>query len=160
MLNVFIVEDELESLELLKSLIDANSSAKVIGSTCNPDNATRLISSLNPDVVFLDIKMPGKSGFDILDEIIKTPLINPYIVFTTAFDEYAIRAFDYAAIDYLLKPIDPLRLNKAIERCISNIKKDNRLNAKTLMGIFDKLIFRNLSGLVIIDTVEIVCIKA
>ena len=63
---------------------------------------------MNPILYFLDIKMPGKDGFEILDELSGLVKVNPYIVFTTAYDEFAMKAFEYAAFDYLLKPIDPL----------------------------------------------------
>jgi two-component system LytT family response regulator len=159
-LKAVIVEDERESLELIKDLIDSGGKAKVIGSTSNPDEAVSLISTLEPDIVFLDIKMPGKSGFDILDELSRLAKVTPYIVFTTAYDEFAVKAFEYAAFDYLLKPIDPSRLSTSIIRCSLGKKTGSAQNSELLRTIMKKLIYRNISGIVIIDPSEVVYVEA
>lgn len=158
-LTVVIVEDESESLQLLESLIISMGGIKVTGSTSNPDEAAGLIVSLNPDLVFLDVKMPGKNGFEVLDELINLKSVNPFIVFTTAHDEFAVRAFEYAAFDYLLKPIDPERLSATIARYREN-KKDAGQNAGLLLDIHKKLIYRSSSGIIIIDPADIVYIEA
>lgn len=160
LLRAVIVEDETESLNLLNNLIISNGIAEVTGSVTDPAKAVNLILSNDPDVVFLDIKMPGKSGFDVLDDLRKIKAVNPYIVFTTAFDEYAIKAFDYAAFDYLLKPIEPGRLNETLLRCIDNKKSGHVQQADLLLDSYKKLIFRNISGVVFIDPSEVICIKA
>src|SRR5664279_5045193 len=137
-LTVVIVEDESESLQLLESLIISMGGIKVTGSTSNPDEAAGLIVSLNPDLVFLDVKMPGKNGFEVLDELLNFKSVNPFIVFTTAHDEFAVRAFEYAAFDYLLKPIDPERLSATISRYRENKKTDSGQNAGLLLDIHKK----------------------
>lgn len=159
-LKAVIVEDEQESLDLLKDLIDSTEKARVIGSTPNPDEAVNLISSLEPDIVFLDIKMPGKSGFEILDELSRLKKVNPFIVFTTAYDEFAVKAFEYAAFDYLLKPIDPNRLLNTIMRCYSGKRTGSEQKNGLLKDIMKKLIYRNISGIVIIDPSEVVYVEA
>ena len=111
-----IIEDEPEALNLLQSLLTENGLARVTGSATDPFQAVGLISSLNPDIVFLDIKMPGKSGFDILDELNSKNIDHPFIVFTTAYDEYAIEAFKVNSIDYLLKPIKTEDMKRALEK--------------------------------------------
>lgn len=92
-----IVEDEPEALDLLAGLLEATGEATVVASTTNPLEAVDLLLLHDPEILFLDIKMPGMSGFDIINEINRLTTLNPRIVFTTAHDEYAIRAFDSAA---------------------------------------------------------------
>ena len=155
-----IIEDEPEALNLLQSLLTVKGLARVTGSATDPFQAVGLISSLNPDIVFLDIKMPGKSGFDILDELNSKNIDHPFIVFTTAYDEYAIRAFEYAAFDYLLKPVEPGRLSETVQRCREmDIQKEKQKNL-LLAESHKKLLFRNVSGFVIIDPDDIVYIEA
>ena len=155
-----IIEDEPEALNLLQSLLTVKGLARVTGSATDPFQAVGLISSLNPDIVFLDIKMPGKSGFDILDELNSKNIDHPFIVFTTAYDEYAIRAFEYAAFDYLLKPVEPGRLSETVQRCREmDIQKEKQKNF-LLAESHKKLLFRNVSGFVIIDPDDIVYIEA
>lgn len=155
-----IIEDEEESLLLLQNLIKSTGLASVEASTTNPRNAVNLIIRHQPDVVFLDIKMPGRNGFEVLDDLKKIRTVNPYIVFTTAYDEYAIRAFEYAAFDYLLKPVDLKRLSDTLLRVISNPRGGSVQNAGLLLENYKKLIYKNISGTVIIDPSEIVFIKA
>jgi two-component system, LytTR family, response regulator len=159
-LSAVIIEDEEESLQLLYNLIQANGLAEVSGSTNEPGEAIDLIISLNPDILFLDIKMPGISGFDILDNLRKLKSVNPYIVFTTAFNEFAVKAFEYAAFDYLLKPVDPRRLADTILRCRDSRKSGHKQQADLLLSSYKKLIFRNTSGVVFIEPAEIVYIEA
>jgi two-component system LytT family response regulator len=159
-LKAVIVEDEQKSLDLLSDLIDSNGNARVTGSTSNPEEAIDLILSIKPDMVFLDIKMPGKSGFEILDDLYRSKLINPFIVFTTAYDEFAVRAFEYAAFDYLLKPIDPDRLATTILRCTAMKQSGPVQKPELLKEVLRKLIYRNISGIVIIDPYEVVYVEA
>jgi len=159
-LKAVIIEDEIESRNLLQDLLKTNGHAKVIGSTTDPNKAVNLILSANPDIVFLDIKMPGKSGFDILDELQNLKSSYPYIVFVTAYDEFAIRAFEYAAFDYLLKPVEPKRLNDTIMRCLTNKISDRNQRTDLLLESHKKLFFRNVSGIVIIDPEDILYIEA
>lgn len=155
-----IIEDEPEALNLLHNLLTGNGLARVTGSTTDPFKAVGLISSLNPDIVFLDIKMPGKSGFDILDDLTRMNIEQPLVVFTTAYDEYAIRAFEYAAFDYLLKPVEPRRLNETVQRCRDRNIQREKQKSILLAETHKKLLFRNVSGFVIIDPAEIVYIEA
>jgi len=159
-LKALIVEDEQKSLDLLKDLIDSHSNIKVIGSTSNPGEALDLIVSLKPDIVFLDIKMPGKSGFEILDDLSHVVSHNPFIVFTTAYDEFAVKAFEYTAFDYLLKPIDPDRLAATIMRCIAMRSNGSVQKPELLRDVLRKLIYRNISGIVIIEPSEVVYVEA
>lgn len=159
-ISAVIIEDEEESLQLLSNLIKKTGLAEVSGSTTEPSEALDLIIKLNPEIVFLDIKMPGMSGFDILDKLNKLRSVNPYIVFTTAFNEYAVKAFEYAAFDYLLKPVDPKRLADTILRCIDSMNSGQKQQTDLLLNSYKKLIFRNTSGVVFIEPSEIVYIEA
>jgi two-component system, LytTR family, response regulator len=159
-LTAVIIEDERESLQLLEGLITSNGNARVTGSTSNPLDAVDLITSLNPDIVFLDVKMPVRNGFDVLDDLSRVKSVNARIVFTTAYDEFAVRAFEYAAFDYLLKPIEPERLAATLERCIANGKEPPGQKPNVLLDIQKKLVYRSVSGLVIIDPAEVIYIEA
>lgn len=107
-----IVDDEKFAREDLKNVIAEFSSIKIVGEAGNVSDAAKLISAVSPDLVFLDIKMKGEIGFELLGKI------NPgvKIIFVTAFDEYAVRAFEVNALDYLLKPVNPDRLKLTLEK--------------------------------------------
>ncbi len=111
-LNVLVIDDERLARKDLISLLGAYANITVVGEADDVPSAVKAIHRLNPDVIFLDIQMPGDSGFDLLE---KTE-VEAQIIFVTAYDEYAIRAFEVNALDYLLKPVNPDRLAKALER--------------------------------------------
>ncbi len=159
-LTAVIIEDEQKSLELLRDLINSNGGVRVTGYTTNPDEAIGLIEELKPDILFLDIRMPGMNGFDILDGLSELKSSAPAIVFTTAFDEFAVRAFEYAAFDYLLKPIDPGRLTLTINRCLALKQSGSNQQPQLLKEVLNKLIYRNVSGIIIIDPSELVYVEA
>lgn len=160
MLKAVIIEDEEESLQLLYNLIVSNGNAEVVGSESDPDKAIDLIVSSDPDILFLDIKMPGKNGFEILDDLKKIKSVNPYIIFTTAYNEFALKAFEYSAFDYLLKPVEPQRLNETILRCIDSRNTGKLQKTEILLDTYKKLMFRNISGIVFIAPSEIIYIEA
>lgn len=159
-IKTMIVEDEQESLDLLASLIEATGIATVIASTSDPTTAADLIIKNDPDILFLDIRMPWVSGFDILNDLKERKKVNPHVVFTTAHDEYAIKAFDYAAFDYLLKPIDPERLMETFRRFNNTGRKDSLDRASRLFDNEKVLIFRGVTGVAFIDPSEVVFITA
>jgi len=111
-LSALIVDDERLARKDLISLLKAHDQVAVVGEADDVPSAVRAIEKLNPDVIFLDIQMPGDSGFDLLERVD----VEARIIFVTAYDEYAIRAFEVNALDYLLKPVHPDRLAKALER--------------------------------------------
>ena len=110
--NAIIVDDERLARNALKSLLEEEEEVEIIGEADNIKSAAILIEKTDPDVVFLDIQMQGESGFDLLDKI----PAKVKIIFVTAFDEYALRAFEVNALDYLMKPVTPVRLRSCIER--------------------------------------------
>lgn len=125
-LSALIVDDErLSRIELI-SMLKHFENIYVIGEADNVDLAIKQIEEHKPDLVFLDIQMPGKSGFDLLDEI----EVEAKIIFVTAYDEYAIRAFEVNALDYLPKPVSQERLTKTVERIINNDPNKNLIAKK------------------------------
>jgi two-component system LytT family response regulator len=114
MLNTLIVDDEALARRGLKHRLHSASDVHVIGEARNGREAVELIRKHVPDLVFLDIQMPGMDGFDVIRALAHDEL--PAIVFVTAFDEFAIKAFDANAVDYILKPIEDERLKQALDR--------------------------------------------
>ena len=127
-MNVLIIEDEELTAERLADLLDSHTQLNVVSILYSVRSATDwLKSNPAPDLIFLDIQLGDGSGFDILDQL----TIFPKIVFTTAFDQYAIEAFKYNSIDYLLKPIKPDELTSAIQKAQ---KVDNLQNIPGLIA--------------------------
>ncbi len=120
-IKAIIVDDERLARTELKKLLQEFSDVLVIDEAANVDEGIEKIETLNPDLIFLDIQMPGKTGFDLLAELDKAP----HVIFTTAYDEYALKAFDVNALDYLLKPIEPKRLSDAIHKLQYEMSKEN-----------------------------------
>lgn len=114
MLNVIIVDDEPLARENLHCLLRLDEKIQVVAECSNAIEAIKAIHKLKPDVVFLDIQMPRISGIEMLSML--DPDMMPHIIFITAYEEYAIKAFEEQAFDYLLKPIEPIRLNKTLQR--------------------------------------------
>ena len=115
--RVVIIDDERLARKELRSLLADYSDLEIVGEAENVKTAVALIRSTEPDVIFLDIQMPGASGFQLLEQI--EPSIK--VIFVTAFDAYAIRAFEVNALDYLLKPINPVRLAAALARLANHL---------------------------------------
>ncbi len=114
-MKAIVVEDSRLAREGLVKMLQAYNSLEVVGSADHPSSALALIQQHQPDIIFLDIHMPGESGFDLLEKLDYMPKV----IFTTAYSEYAIRSFDYNTIDYLLKPISDERLKIAIDKLIN-----------------------------------------
>ncbi|HTL09258.1 MAG TPA: response regulator [Chitinophagaceae bacterium] len=126
MIRAIIIDDErLARNELRKLLIDFPE-IEVVAEGANANEGLEKIETINPDLVFLDIQMPGKTGFDMLAELDKAP----HVIFTTAYDEYALKAFEVNALDYLLKPVEPGRLADAIQKLHIQEEKEQTLNGE------------------------------
>ncbi len=121
-MRVLIVDDEMLARSILSEHLTKIPGIEIAGQAANGFEAVKLAEELNPDLIFLDIQMPKLSGFEVLELLGERA---PAVIFTTAFDEYALRAFEVHAVDYLLKPVEPARLNAAVERA------RERLRAKT-----------------------------
>jgi len=114
-LSVLIVDDERLAREQLRGLLKKHWNIRIAGEARNIDEAERMIADARPNLVFLDIQMPGGSGFDLLERL-EDP---PPVIFVTAYDTFAIRAFEVNALDYLVKPVDPERLEGSLRRVAS-----------------------------------------
>ena len=131
-MKALIVDDERLARTELKRLLTPFKDVNVIGEAVNADDALEKIAELKPDLIFLDIQMPGKTGFEMLEELDSVPTV----IFVTAYDEYALKAFEYNALDYLLKPIEPKRLEETINKLIEKSRKKTvkELDKDTLSG--------------------------
>ncbi|MDX6188948.1 LytTR family DNA-binding domain-containing protein [Flavobacterium sp. Fl-318] len=155
-IKVIIVDDERSSREELKRALKIYEDFILIGEAENADDAKDLIETEMPDLIFLDIQMPEKSGFDLLESLDNAPAV----LFTTAYNEYAVQAFEVNALDYLLKPIREERFAKAIEKIRNTIKQKSDLsNAVTSdQKIFikdgEKRFFIQLDEIYLIESLE------
>jgi two-component system LytT family response regulator len=113
-----IVDDEKLARDLLREYIQQIPDLEILGEASKGKEAVEVIDKLTPDLIFLDVQMPGMNGFDVLDEINH----DPYVIFCTAYDQYALKAFEKNAVDYILKPLDQERFKLGVERAISRMK--------------------------------------
>ncbi|OQY10326.1 MAG: hypothetical protein B6I29_01680 [Marinitoga sp. 4572_148] len=130
MIKCVIIEDEEHSLKRLKKMLINFKDIELIGEAMNGDSGINIIEEKRPDLIFLDINMPGKNGFEILKSLSYEPLV----IFVTAYQEHAIKAFEENAVDYLLKPFDLKRLKESIKRVI---ERKQILNRKLVEKISD-----------------------
>lgn len=126
-IKAIIIDDERLARNELKKLLQQHSDISIIDEASAVDEGIEKIDLSHPDLIFLDIQMPGKTGFDLLAELEKAPRV----IFTTAYDEFALKAFEVNALDYLLKPIDPQRLADAIQKLQTEIA----LEQASLLGV-------------------------
>lgn len=143
-MRAIIVDDERLARNELKRLLENFPSIEVIGEAANTEEASQLIEELQPDVAFLDIQMPGKTGFEWLEE---WDGFLPEIIFTTAFDEYALKAFEVNALDYVLKPIELARLSESIQKLESRFKRpvstEKTVTANHVLGGNDQIFVKD-----------------
>lgn len=128
MQKALIIDDERLARNELKKLLLEFPEIEVVGEAANAAEGLEKIENLSPDLIFLDIQMPGKTGFDMLTELDSAP----HVIFTTAYDEYALKAFEVNALDYLMKPVEPKRLADAIHKL--QLAEEKEL-AATMAGI-------------------------
>jgi len=112
MLRVILVDDESLARQAMRELLNAEPTVSIEGEAASMPAARDLIAETKPDAMFLDIKMPGKGGFELLQSLAH----QPKVIFVTAYSQYAVQAFDVDAVDYLLKPVRPERLSSAVQR--------------------------------------------
>ncbi len=122
-LRILIADDERPAREYLKSIIEIIDEAEVIGEAENGEDAVNAIRELKPDVAILDLRMPQMGGLDVVRSVRKSEL--PLIIFATAYDEFAIKAFELNAVDYLLKPVEGARLREALSRASERLERDD-----------------------------------
>jgi two-component system LytT family response regulator len=127
-LRALIVDDEPPARSKIRKLLEREGKVEVVGEAADGVEAIERALELRPDLLFLDIQMPRADGFDVLREIY--PQVKPMIIFTTAYDQYAIRAFEVEALDYLLKPFTSARLNEAVERAMKRKNEQRDMPAR------------------------------
>ena len=123
-----IIDDERLAREEVKRALKAHPEFEIVGEASHVDEAKELIERVSPELIFLDIHMPGKSGFDLLEELSSVP----EVVFTTAYDQYAVKAFELNALDYLVKPLREERFAKTMEKVKAELAKKGALNKAIL----------------------------
>ncbi len=138
MLKVIVVDDERLARVELQNLLKEISGIEIVGQAAFVEEALQIIEKEKPDLIFLDINMPEKSGFNLIEELIQVP----YFIFTTAYEDYALKAFEVGAVDYLLKPIQPNRLKDAIDKVKKLIDQDNQGNHQ-YFSIQDRIFIRD-----------------
>ncbi len=131
LLKTLIVDDESLARRGLNHRLKAIPDIEVVGEARNGREALKLIAEKKPDLVFLDIQMPGLSGFEVVQQLDAETM--PLILFLTAYDEYAVRAFEVNALDYILKPIDEERLNQVLDKARGNLNQKRALEQKRLL---------------------------
>ena len=112
-MKALLIDDERLARNELRRLLAAHATIEVVGEAVDVEDAIPKVATLKPELLFLDVQMPGADGFSLLEQL-DPPL--PLVIFTTAYDEFAVKAFEFNALDYLLKPVDPHRLDAALEK--------------------------------------------
>ena len=145
-MRAIIIDDERLARKELNNLLKNYPEIEIVDQAVNADDALEKIKRLNPDLIFLDIQMPGKTGFELLQELDKVPKV----IFTTAYDEFATRAFDVNALDYLLKPIQEERLKDTITKvlaveasALSERVQEEILEVKQSLGVNDQVFVKD-----------------
>lgn len=153
MISVIIVEDSRLARKELRELLTAYPQMNVLGEADAVESAVELIEKCTPDLIFLDIHLPGGSGFDVLSALKRIPVV----IFTTAFTSYALESFEYNTLDYLLKPISQDKLGRAIQKAETFLNKDPTAQLEDKYDLKDKLFIkdRNLSWLVSFEEIRL-----
>jgi two-component system LytT family response regulator len=169
-IKALVVDDEFLGRERICSLLSEHADIKIVGECVNGREAVEAIQNLKPDLIFLDVQMPKIDGFEVVQIIGAENM--PAVIFVTAYDEYAIRAFEINAVDYLLKPFDQERFEKAVERAKREIKRHEppteiRENLRELLkevknepGYLKRIPVKSASGTTFVPTEEIDWISA
>jgi two-component system, LytTR family, response regulator len=137
LLRAVIVEDEPIARDLLQAMLDDSDMVEVVGAAGNVADAVSMIRDAGPDLIFLDIRMPDGTGFDVLRSLGREQ--GPSVVFVTAYDEYAVRAFDVMALDYLMKPFDEERLHESVRRVRSRLSEGLTIPGSELLSLLREL---------------------
>jgi two-component system LytT family response regulator len=133
-LRAYLVDDEPLALERLRRLLQQTGKVEVIGSTTEPEQAVAALTADPPDVCFLDIQMPRLNGFDVLGQLPRQPIV----IFTTAYDQYALEAFGVNSVDYLLKPIEPEAVERAIKK-VETLRESRPVAQPDLQALLKKI---------------------
>jgi two-component system, LytTR family, response regulator len=141
MMKALVIDDERLARKELISLLSEFPRIEIVGEAVNADDAIEKIDALKPDILFLDIQMPGKNGFELLE----TLDVVPKVIFTTAYDEYALKAFEVSALDYLLKPIRKERLEECVQKIMDAVQEEKQRSsdAQYKLGLNDQVFVKD-----------------
>lgn len=161
MKKVVIIDDEPLARKIIREYLKAHEELEIVGECGDGFEGLKVIQDTEPDLIFLDIQMPKISGFEML-ELIPNP---PFVIFTTAFDEYALKAFEISAVDYLLKPFDQLRFDTAVNKFFLN--SNNAANVSEMLNLpkkqdvmMSRIVVKDQSEIKIIPLADISHIEA
>ena len=138
-MKALVIDDERLARKELISLLSNYQKIEIVGEAINADDAEEKIAELKPELLFLDIQMPGRDGFELLESL----EIVPRVIFTTAYDEYALKAFEINALDYLLKPIRKDRLDECIQKAIINRAAISQDTPQHKLGLRDQVFVKD-----------------
>ncbi|MBN1413897.1 MAG: response regulator [Bacteroidales bacterium] len=163
-ISTIIVDDEAPARDYLKSLLSVYDHISIVAEAASAEEGIDAIQKYHPDIVFLDVEMPKCNGFDMLHDLDKQAF-HPVIIFVTAYEQYAIEAIKHAAFDYLLKPVDPVELKKALGRFSKKVNETKSMHEKVnllfqTLTDHHKLSFNVRSGTIFIDPKHILYCKA
>lgn len=133
-LRAYLVDDEPLALERLRRMLEHSEGVEVVGCTTIPEDAVAALTADPPDLCFLDIQMPRLNGFDVLARLPRQPIV----IFTTAYDQYALKAFSVNSVDYLLKPVDPEELDRALKK-VEALRSSNQASPADLHSLLQQL---------------------
>ena len=137
-LRTIIVDDEPLALKLLRTVLSEIADIEIVAECSNGKQSVEAVTELEPELIFLDIQMPGMNGFDVIKSL-QTDIM-PMVVFVTAYDQYAVDAFDLHAVDYVLKPLDSERIARSVDRAIDRLKNDvDRSFKSPLIGAIEEI---------------------
>ncbi|MDI9308809.1 MAG: LytTR family DNA-binding domain-containing protein [Limnohabitans sp.] len=135
-IKAIIVDDESLSISVIEEYLKPFATIEIIDRCTQSELAIEIIKTKKPDLLFLDIQMPRFNGFEVIEAVLS--VYNPYVIFITAFDNYAIQAFETNAIGYILKPIDEQKFKNIIQKAITQLQQQNFQNLKELLSSFQK----------------------
>jgi two-component system, LytTR family, response regulator len=171
LIRVLLVDDEPLAREMLREMLACDPNVSIVGESCNGGEALEAIRVHSPDLLFLDVQMPEVGGFEVLASLDKEEI--PYVIFVTAYDQYAVRAFEVQALDYLLKPFDQERFDVSWQRAKAQIIRDrngvrdmdHRILAlleelKSGKNYLERLVIKTAGRIYFLDTSEIDWIEA
>src|SRR3954463_2930049 len=138
-MKALIIDDERLARNELRRLLAAHADIEIVGEAVDVEDALAKVGLLKPELLFLDVQMPGADGFTLLEQL-EAPL--PMVIFTTAYDEFAVKAFEFSALDYLLKPVDPNRLVAALEKLRPGGSAAPRAAVASRLTLEDKVFVR------------------
>jgi len=155
-IRAVIIDDEELARDRLRSLLDREPDIELIGEAGDGQSAVSLIDKLKPDLVFLDVQMPELNGFEVLNALEE----RPNVIFVTAHDKFALKAFDVHAVDYLLKPFDRERFQTALQRAVSKIRNQKPEEPKTeLNAVLDEVKPKNVERLLVKTQGRVLLVK-